>query len=66
MPYKYLLDLTIRKMLQINLTNKIIIIDESHNVVSEAESCQTKEFNNKDFMSFYIELNMMRENIIFF
>jgi regulator of telomere elongation helicase 1 len=39
LPYKYLMDQTIRKYLDVNLTNTIIIIDEGHNIASEAESC---------------------------
>jgi Rad3-related DNA helicase len=39
LPYKYLMDQTIRKFLEVDLTNTIIIIDEAHNIASEAESC---------------------------
>ena len=60
------MDQTIRKYLDVNLTNTIIIIDEGHNIASEAESCQTKEFDNKDFMLFYIELKMLNANIEYY
>jgi len=37
MPYNYLLDPTLRTMSEINLRNKIIIIDEAHNIERAAE-----------------------------
>lgn len=60
------MDQTIRKFLEVDLTNTIIIIDEAHNIASEAESCQTKEFVDKDFMLFNIDLKMLSANIEYY
>lgn len=45
-----------------NLKNAIIIIDEGHNIAAEAESCQTKQFDNNDIMLCYKELKMLKAN----
>ncbi len=60
------MDQTIRKVMEFNLKNAIIIIDEGHNIAAEAESCQTKQFDNKDIIRIYSELNMLEANINYF
>lgn len=43
MPYNYILDPSIRKMLKLNLENAIIIFDEGHNIERVCEDSMSKE-----------------------
>jgi regulator of telomere elongation helicase 1 len=38
MPYNYLIDPDMRSRLKIEMRNKIILIDEAHNIAKSAES----------------------------
>lgn len=43
MPYNYILDPSIRKMLKLNLENSVIIFDEGHNIERVCEDSMSKE-----------------------
>lgn len=41
-PYNYLLDPSVRKLMQLNLENQIVILDEAHNVEVRLKSVFSK------------------------
>lgn len=50
-PYNYLLDSRIRKSLEINLKNSVIILDEGHNVEKTCEECASSQLKSTDITS---------------
>lgn len=47
-PYNYLLDSRIRKSLEINLNDSVIILDEGHNVEKTCEECASTQLKSTD------------------
>lgn len=45
MPYNYLIDKKLRRGMNLDLKNSIVIIDEAHNICSAAESAESIEIN---------------------
>ena len=48
-PYTYVLNPLIRKRINLDIKDKIIVFDEAHNIESNAESCFNKELSFKHF-----------------
>lgn len=55
-PYNYVLDPVIRKSMDINLSNSVIIIDEAHNVENVSRDSASKEFRHDEIILLYNEL----------
>ena len=49
MPYNYIFDEDINNIMEINITNDIIIIDEAHNIRKVCEDSKSIEIKNNDF-----------------
>ena len=49
MPYNYIFDEDINNIMEINVTNDIIIIDEAHNIRKVCEDSKSIEIKNNDF-----------------
>ena len=49
MPYNYIFDEDINKIMEISITNDIIIIDEAHNIRRVCEESKSIEIKNTDF-----------------
>ena len=48
-PYNYVLNPEIRKEINLNIKDKIIILDEAHNIESSAENCFSRTLSYTDF-----------------
>ena len=49
MPYNYIFDEDINKIMEISITNDIIIVDEAHNIRRVCEDSKSIEIKNTDF-----------------
>ena len=57
MPYNYIFDEDISKIMEINITNDIIIIDEAHNIRRVCEDSKSIEIKNTDFDDIFSDLD---------
>ena len=63
LPYNYLLDEKLRKRHKIDVSNKIIILDEAHNIESVCESASSYEINSTDIAGAIREVDQVNEVI---
>ncbi|KAI9246356.1 hypothetical protein BY458DRAFT_536907 [Sporodiniella umbellata] len=61
-PYNYILDPVIRKIVNINLENSIVILDEAHNMEDAARSAGSFELDDKSLSMLKIELSQIIKN----
>jgi regulator of telomere elongation helicase 1 len=66
MPYNYLLDPTVRKKLDINLENSVIIFDEAHNIESVASEAASFDLTALDLAQAITEVQKTIELVMEF
>jgi Rad3-related DNA helicase len=62
MPYNFLVDKKIRDSFQLSLQDKIIIIDEAHNITNAAENAMEFEVSSFDLKEALREFNYIGSN----
>ncbi|KAL3858387.1 hypothetical protein ACJMK2_012978 [Sinanodonta woodiana] len=65
-PYNYLIDPTIRKSMEINLKDNIMILDEAHNIEDAAREAASESIFSEDLAKAIQNLNELVENHISF
>ncbi|KAK3588854.1 hypothetical protein CHS0354_035997 [Potamilus streckersoni] len=65
-PYNYLIDPTIRKSMEINLKDNIMILDEAHNIEDAARDAASESIFSEDLAQSIQNLNELVENHISF
>ena len=50
-PYNYILSENIRKRMNINIDNRIIIFDEAHNIENSSEQAMTLKLSEQDLLA---------------
>ena len=58
-PYNYLIDPTIRKQLEINLRNQVVILDEAHNIEDSAREAASYTMNEADLENTVVDLDFL-------
>ncbi len=58
MPYNYIVNRSLRRNLDINLENSIVIFDEAHNIVSTAEDTESYSITAKLLSQCIDQLNV--------
>lgn len=57
LPYNSIIDIKVRKSLNIDLKNKILIFDEAHNIVDNILKCYSHELTFDTLIIYFISLN---------
>jgi regulator of telomere elongation helicase 1 len=66
LPYNYIFEPKLRKILKLDLKNSVILIDEAHNIESVAENAKSCEFSLKmidDCLNDFKSLKILVENL---
>lgn len=62
MPYEFLFDSYMKKILEINITDNIIIIDEAHNLPKLCQEVNSFSINTNDLEEIILEMKKLAEN----
>ena len=63
MPYNYVLEPSITKLMDLSMRNRILIFDEAHNIESVAEDGSSFKISTKDLKNALSELRACKEKV---
>ena len=63
MPYNYVLEPSITKLMDLSMKNRILIFDEAHNIEGVAEDGSSFKITTKDLKNALSELRAVKEKV---